>query len=120
MEKRLFDILSTSKKGIDDQKLMEYVSNRLSQQEKYLLEEQMNDDPLLRDAADGLNEFSNQSQVPAFVQQINQNLQLNLEKPKSKKRKLLSYDLSSVYIMLGIVILIAIIAFVLLYFELLR
>ena len=90
MSNELFDILSNSNKDIDNQKLMDYLSNKLSAEEKHDLEKKMVDSPLINDALEGLQDFKNKQDVSVFVTQLNDNLhkQLEIKKRRKQKRKL--------------------------------
>ena len=90
MNKELSDILSNNNKDIDSRKLMDYLSNDLSTEDKHELEEAMVDSPFLSDALDGLKSFKSEESLTEFVQQLNSHLkkQLELKKKRRLKRKL--------------------------------
>ena len=69
---------------------MDYLSNKLSAEEKHELEKQMADSPLMNDALEGLQDFKNKQDVSEFVTQLNTNLhkQLEIKKRRKQKRKL--------------------------------
>src|SRR5665647_2776120 len=87
MEDDLLNILSGSNKDIDNQKLMDYLSDKLSQQEKHEFEEKIVDSEMLSDVVEGLEKFKNKKDVSALVEQLNVNLKKQLEKKKAKKLK---------------------------------
>lgn len=87
MSTELFNILSQSNKDIDNQKLMDYLSNKLSQDDKHAVEKEMIDSALLNDAIEGLQNFKNTQDVSIFVNQLNANLQKQLKVKKIRKQK---------------------------------
>ena len=54
MSKDLLNILANSNKDIDNQKLMDYLSGKLSQQEQHEIEKEMAGNELVNDAVEGL------------------------------------------------------------------
>jgi hypothetical protein len=83
----LLNILSNSNKDIDNQKLMDYVSGKLSAEEKHEFEKTLVDSEILNDAVEGLEEFKSKEQLNLFVEQLNTNLKKQLDKRKTKKDK---------------------------------
>jgi hypothetical protein len=63
----LLNILSNSNKDIDNQKLMDYVSGKLSAEEKHEFEKTLVDSEILNDAVEGLEGFKNKEQLNLFV-----------------------------------------------------
>ncbi len=87
MSDELLNILNNSNKDIDNQKIMDYLSNKLSAEEKHLLEEEMLDSELMNDAVEGLSEFQNKKNAALFAEELNRQLKKQLKKKKSEKRK---------------------------------
>lgn len=83
----LKDILSNSNKDIDNQKLMDYLSGKLSAKEKHELEKQMIDSDLIADAVEGLDKFKNKNELTVLVDQLNATLHKQLEKKSERKQK---------------------------------
>ena len=67
MSDELLNILSNSNKDIDNQKLMDYLSDKLSQEEKHEFEKSMVDSEMLNDAIEGLEKFKNKKDVSALL-----------------------------------------------------
>ncbi|HEU5364096.1 MAG TPA: hypothetical protein VFU62_01115 [Hanamia sp.] len=107
----LLNILSNSNKDIDNQKLMDYLSNKLSAEEKHEFEKMLVDSDLASDAIDGLNQFKNKKDPVAFAEQLNRNLQKQLQEKKIKREKRRFKDVSWVYLTIVIIIIIILIAF---------
>ncbi len=111
MSDDLLNILSNSNKDIDNQKLMDYVSGKLSEKEKHELEEAMIESEMLNDAVEGLDGFKNKKDVTALVEQLNLNLKKQLEKKKSKKLKRRIKDLPWLYLTIILILLMILIGF---------
>ena len=111
MEDELLDILSNSNKDIDNQKLMDYLSNKLSQEEKHEFEKKIVDSEMLNDVVEGLGKFKNKKDVSALVEQLNTNLKKQLEKKKAKKSKREIKNLNWLYFSIVLIIVIILIGF---------
>jgi len=111
MNEDLLNILSNSNKDIDNQKLMDYLSDKLSAEEKHEFEKALVDSELENDAVEGLTEFKNKKDPLLFAEQLNRNLQKQLQKKKASKDKRKIGDLSFLYITIIILILLILIAF---------
>jgi hypothetical protein len=84
MNPDLFNILSHSNKDIDNQKLMDYLSGKLSEPEKQHLEQMAAGNALLNDALEGLQRLSDHKKLQAYVEQLNKELHQHIQK-KSKR-----------------------------------
>ncbi|MEO8567990.1 MAG: hypothetical protein ABI419_02600 [Ginsengibacter sp.] len=111
MNDDLLNILSHSNKDIDNQKLMDYLSDKLSAEEKHTLEKAMIDSEMMNDAMEGLDGFKNKKDVSALVEQLNINLKKQLEKKKSNKEKRSIKDLLWLYVTVILILLIILIGF---------
>ena len=111
MNDDLLNILSHSNKDIDNQKLMDYLSDKLSAEEKHALEKAMIDSEMMNDAMEGLDGFKNKKDVPALVEQLNINLKKQLYKKKSKKEKRSIKDLLWLYLTIILILIIILIGF---------
>lgn len=111
MNEDLLKILSNSNKDIDNQKLMDYLSDKLSAEEKHEFEETLIDSKLASDAVDGLHQFKNKKDPLLFAEELNRNLQKQLQKKKSAKEKRRIKDLPLLYFTIILLILLILIAF---------
>jgi hypothetical protein len=111
MSDDLLNILSNSNKDIDNQKLMDYLSDKLSAEEKHEFEKTLIDSDLESDALEGLGNFKNRKDALALAEQLNRNLQLQLQKKKSTKEKRRLKDSPWIYFTIIIIIIIILIAF---------
>ena len=108
----LKDILSHSNKDIDNQKLLDYISQHLSESERHQLEKDMIDSDFISDAVEGLEQFHNKKDILNFVSQLNSNLKVQLEKKKRKKEKRKLKDQPWITTAVIIVLLLCILGFI--------
>src|SRR5688572_12626668 len=88
MREDLLNILSESNKDIDNQKLMDYISGRLSAEQKHEVEKWMMDNPFFNEAVEGLQGAGDEKSVNASVEQINNQLRKYLQQRKLRREKL--------------------------------
>jgi hypothetical protein len=106
----LLNILSNSNKDIDNQKLMDYLSGKLSANEKHELEKQMADNAMVNDAVEGLQQFKDQKKLESYVDQLQKQLNTYIRQKRERrvKRFLGKYDqwviLSVILVLLLIVV----------------
>ena len=111
MNDELLDILSNSNKDIDNQKLMDYLSDKLSQEEKHEFEKNIVNSEMLNDVVEGLEKFKNKKDVSTLVEQLNTNLKKLLEKKKEKKLKREIKNLNWLYFSIILILIIILIGF---------
>ncbi len=112
MNDDLKNILNNSNKDIDNQKLMDYLSKKLSKQESHDVEKMMADDEFMNDAVEGLEQFNNVKKLPLSVEQLNRNLQKQLAKKKSRKEKRTIKNQPWIYFTIILLLLVTIICFI--------
>ena len=86
MREDLLNILSESNKDIDNQKLMDYISGKLSAEQKHEVEKWMIDNPFFNEAVEGLQN-ADAKKVSASVEEINNTLRKYLKQKKKKREK---------------------------------
>ena len=111
MSDDLLNILSNSNKDIDNQKLMDYLSDKLSPEEKHELEKKLIDSEIMSDAVEGLEKFKNVKELDTFVAQLNNNLKKQLGKRALKKERRTIKDLPWLYFTIILIVLIILIGF---------
>lgn len=87
MQEDLLNILSSSNKDIDNQKLMDYVSGKLSAEQKHEVEKWMLDNPFFNEAVEGLQQAGDERNVQASVEQLNVQLRKYLKQRKRNREK---------------------------------
>jgi hypothetical protein len=86
MSDNLKDILSNLNAAIEQDKLLDYLNKTLSATEAHDIEKQMADDPFVNDAVEGLSEIK-KTNIAAYTEQLNYNLQKQIQKKASRKEK---------------------------------
>ena len=112
MDDKLFNILSNSNKDIDNQKLMDYLSGKLSAEEKHEIEKQMADSDFVNDAVEGLEEIKNKKDLSLYVEQLNADLHKQLDKKKKRKQKRALKDQPWIYLAIVLLLLLIVICFI--------
>lgn len=111
MSNELFNILSHSNKDIDNQKLMDYISGKLSDPEKHEVEVLMAGNELLNDAIEGLSDMKDKNKLQAYVDQLNRDLHNQLEQKKTRREKKRLQEYPWIYFAIALILLLCIIAF---------
>ena len=111
MDEDLLNILSNSNKDIDNQKLMDYLSGKLSEGEKHEIEKEMMDSEMMNDVLEGLEKFKNKNAVPILVDQLNSNLRKQLNKKKERKFRKRIQDLPWLYLTIILILILILVAF---------
>ena len=114
MSDNLKDILSNSNKDIDNQQLMDYLSNQLSKAQLHEMEANMADDPFLNDAVEGLLEIDNKDNIGNYTLMLNQELQKVISKHKKARDRRRWKDSPTIYIVIITVLLFMVLCFFLL------
>lgn len=115
MGNELKDILSNSNKDIDNQQLMDYLSNQLSKAQQHEVEKQITDDAFVNDAVEGLQQIQHKKDINAYVEQLNNELHKQVAKNKKRKdkRKLKNNPLTYMAIILFLLLLVICVVLVL-------
>jgi anti-sigma factor RsiW len=108
----LLNILSESNKDIDNQKLMDYISGRLSEEAKHEVEKWMIDNPFFDEAVQGLQQAGGEKKVQSSVDQINRQLAKYLEQKKTRKSKRKLSTNTWTYIAVVIILMLAVLVYV--------
>lgn len=112
MEDKLSDILSNSNKDIDNQKLMDYLSGKLTGEEKHDVEKQMADSEFVNDAVEGLEALKNKKDLDLFVAQLNTDLHRQLDKKKKRKLKRALKSQPWLYLAIVLLLLLTVIGYI--------
>ncbi|MGG9960947.1 hypothetical protein [Ferruginibacter sp. SUN106] len=112
MSDDLKNILNNSNKDIDNQKLMDYLSQQLSKQDTHELEKMMAEDDFINDAVEGLAEFDNVKKLPLSVEQLNRELQKQIAKKKDRREKRKIKDQPWVYFTIILLLILTIVCYV--------
>lgn len=94
---------SDKEKDIDSQKLMDYLSGRLSDEEQHEMERLMEDSEMTNDALEGLQGIENKAGLDLVTFDLNQRLKQHLQLKNSnrrKKRKITNFNLTVIAIVI--------------------
>jgi len=113
MSDNLKDILSNSNKDLDNQKLMDYLSRKLSAPESHDLEKMMAEDDFINDAVEGLEQIGDTKKMALSVEGLNRELQKQIAKKKSRKEKRKLKEQPWVYFTIILLLLLVVICYIL-------
>ena len=114
MNNDLKDILANSNKDIDNQQLMDYLSQHISQADSHHVEKNMADDAFTNDAVEGLQQFKPTDNLQLYVEQLNTDLQKQIAKNKKRKQKRTIKDQPYTYFAIILILLLLVICYVVL------
>jgi predicted secreted protein len=112
MPGNLKDILSHLSTDIDQETLLLYLQDKLSEEKKHEVEKKLMDNEFANDAMEGLQEFKDKQQI---VEMLNRDLKKKTEKKKKQREKLKLKDQSWLYISIIIIIILIIISYIIIH-----
>ncbi len=112
MADNLKDILSHLSTDIDQETLLLYLQDKLSDDKKHEVEAKLLDNEFANDAMEGLQEFKDKQRIALMVETLNRDLRKKTEKKKLRREKMRLKDQPWLYISILIVILLIIISYV--------
>lgn len=111
MSNDLLNILSNSNKDIDNQKLMDYISGKLSGSEKHQVEQWMIDNNFESEAMEGLQIMKDKKDLEKYVNQLNKELNQYLKQKKQRRDRKKIKEIPWSYFAIVLVLLLIIIAY---------
>ncbi len=108
----LKDILSHLSPDIDQETLLLYLQNKLSEEKKHEVEQKLVDNEFANDAMEGLQEIKDKQQIAYMVEMLNRDLKKKTEKKKQRREKMKLKDQSWLYVSIIIIILLIIISYI--------
>jgi hypothetical protein len=112
MADNLKDILSHLSTDIDQETLLLYLQDKLSEEKKHEVEKKLLDNEFANDAMEGLQEFKDKQRVSAMVEMLNRDLKKKTEKKKQRRERMRLKDQPWLYISIIIIILLIIISYI--------
>ena len=112
MADNLKDILSHLSTDIDQETLLLYLQDKLSEEKKHEVEKKLLDNEFANDAMEGLQEFKDKQRVSLMVEMLNRDLKKKTEKKKQRREKMRLKDQPWLYISIIIIILLIIISYI--------
>ena len=113
MAPNLKDILSHLSTDIDQETLLLYLQDKLSDEKKHEVEKKLLENEFASDAMEGLQEFKDKQRVAYLVDILNRDLKKKTEKKKQRKQRMQLKDQSWLYISIVIILLLIIISYIL-------
>jgi hypothetical protein len=112
MSEEFFNILASNNKDIDNQKLMDYISGKLSEEEKHEVEKTMADSEFINDAVEGLEKMPDSRKIQHYLEQLNKGLENHLEKKKLRREKRKLKEHFWIYFAIVFILLLCVIGYV--------
>jgi len=105
------DIFSHLSNEVDQETLLLYLQNKLSEEKKHEIEKKLIESEFTDDAVEGLREIKDKRQIQYMVEMLNRDLKNKLQKKKERRRKLEIKDQPWLYVSILIFILLIIISY---------
>src|SRR5205809_3221626 len=104
MTDNLKDILSHLSTDIDQETLLLYLQDKLSEEKKHEVEEKLLDNEFASDAMEGLQEFKDKQKIAFMVDLLNRDLKRITEKKRLRREKMKLQDQPWLYISIIIIV----------------
>lgn len=111
MAENLKDILSNLSPDVDQEMLLLYLQNKLSEEKKHEVEKKLLDNDFANDALEGLQQFDDKQRIHFLVEQLNADLRHKLEKKKQRREKLAIKEQPWLYVAALIILMLIIIGY---------
>jgi len=115
MRENLKDILSNLKTDIDQETLLLYLQDKLSEEKKHEVEKKLMDSDFDGDALEGLQQFDDKKKINHVVEMLNRDLNKKVEKKRQRRQKLVLKDQPWIYITILILILLIVISYLIIH-----
>ena len=106
------DILSHLSTDVDQETLLLYLQDKLSEEKKHEVEKKLLENEFAGDAMEGLRDFKDKQQVASIVEMLNRDLKKKTEKKKKRRDKMKLKSQPWLYVIILIFILLIIISYV--------
>lgn len=111
MPQNLKDILSNLSTDIDQETLLLYLQDKLSDEKKHEVEKKLLENEFADDAIEGLKQMKDKQQVAYMVEMLNRDLKKKTERKKMRREKLKIKDQSIVLVSILIILLLIVLSF---------
>jgi asparagine synthetase B (glutamine-hydrolysing) len=111
MSDNLKDILSHLSTDIDQETLLLYLQDKLSEEKKHEVEKQLLENEFADDAMEGLKEMRDKQQIAYTVEMLNRDLRKRTEKKKQRREKMKLPSQTWLYISIFIILLLIILSY---------
>lgn len=117
MSDNLKDILSHLSHDIDQETLLLYLQDKLSQEKRHEVEKALLENEFANDAIEGLQQIHDKQQIAYMVEMLNRDLKKKTEKKKKRRERTKLPDHTWLYISIIIVIFLAVISYLVVYLR---
>ena len=100
----------STKEITDQEKLMQYLNEQLSHSESHQLESDMESDPFMTEAMEGLEQVDKQI-IPEVIDQLNISLRKEIKAKKRKKRNQIFFNQNWVYFAVILILILLIVSY---------
>lgn len=111
MQDNLKDILSHLSTDIDQETLLLYLQDKLSDERKREVETKLAENEFASDALDGLQEFNDKKQIAYMVEMLNRDLKKKTEKKRKRRERMKLPDQTWLYIAVFILLLLIVLSY---------
>ena len=115
MADELLNILSNSNKDIDNQKLMDYLSGKLPENEKHEVEVWMTENEFANEAVEGLQEFKGKKDLQKYVDQLNKELNQYIQQKKNRRERKNLKENPWMYVTIFLILVLAVIGYMIIH-----
>lgn len=111
MREDLKNILSHLSTDINQETLLLYLQDKLSEEQKHEVEKKLMENEFAGDAFEGLQKIKDKQQISYMVEMLNRDLKKKVEKKKQRRQKLVLKDQSWLYLAIFILIMLIAISY---------
>jgi hypothetical protein len=115
MRENLKDILAHLSTDIDQETLLLYLQDQLSEEKKHEVEKKLMENEFAGDALEGLQQIRDKKQIAYMVEMLNRDLKKKVEKKKQRREKLKLKDQSWLYLAIFILIMLIVISYMIIH-----
>ena len=112
MKENIKNILINLSTDIDQEILLQYLQDKLSEEKKHEVEKQLLENEFASDAIEGLQQIKNKKDINIIIDQLNRDLKLKTAKKNLRRERLKLKDQPWLYISLIIFLLLIIISYI--------
>lgn len=112
MKENIKNILSNLSTDIDQEILLQYLQDQLSDEKKHEVEKQLLENEFANDAMEGLQQLKNKKDIHIIIDHLNRELKIKTAKKNLRRDRLKLQDQPWLYISLIIFLLLIIISYI--------
>lgn len=112
MKENIKNILANLSTDVDQEILLQYLQDKLSDEKKHEVEKQLLENEFANDAVEGLQQLKNKKDINIIIDQLNRELKIKTTKKKMRRERLKLKDQPWLYISLIIILLLIIISYI--------